>query len=463
MLLIDNVSEFLIRFTEGLEEKEVVSTELASKIRKYIRKEESPSRWHLFLVLSGMLGAITFSAGVYSITSHNWYDFPVWLRCTLGFVPTIVALFFYYKMLSKHPNSVAWIEATSLFLMLMIGASIAIVSQVFHMGGDYEDFILTLLFATIPLFYIKRASGIAFFYLLLALFYMALDIRIDLFDGGGVEFGGNSIWFWIFILALLPHYYMSLNRESKKQSLRFRFLTAIIYVSVFWALMISVDSNRLLWAITYNVGFYLITQRFMGDHFWFRLRFMSLWTQVAVAGLLLLATFRFVIMSTLRSDSIFNMDDWDGGQWYYFLLLVVVMAGIYYNYFKGRAHYENSNKMIIFAPGLILFLMILDFLVGLIFDDYWWLISLVLNAYVFFLAVSVMVSGSEQGRYGKLLYGLGLIALLVIFRYFDVSLGFIWKGLLFMAFGTTFFLINMFMKEKVDQIQRNKKRTIDGK
>ena len=462
MLLLDNVSEYLIGFTERLEDKEIVSTELAGKIRKYIRKEESPSRWHLFLVFSGMLGAITFSAGVYSISSHNWYDFPVWLRCTLGFVPTLAALYFYYRMLTKHPNSVAWIEATSLFLMLMIGASIAIISQVFHMGGDYEDFILTLLFATIPLFYIKRASGIAAFYLLLALLYMALDIRIDLFNGG-VQFGGNSVWFWIFILALLPHYYMSLNTKSKRQSLRFRFLTAILYVSIFWALMVSVESNLLLWALTYNVGFYLLTQRYMGGHFWLRLRFMSVWTQIAIAGLLLLATSRYVIMSTLRSDSIFNMDDWDGGQWYYFILLVVIMAGVYYNYFKGKKHFVDSNQLIIFAPGLIIFLMILDFLVGLVFDDYWWLISLIMNAYVFFLAVTVMVSGSEQGRYGKLLYGLALVALLVTFRYFDVDLGFIWKGLLFMLFGGAFFLINMFVKEKVDQIQRNKKRMIDGK
>lgn len=131
----------MVKFADRLEEKEIVSIDQARKIRKYIRREESPSHWHLFLVLSGMLGAIVFSAGVYSISSHNWYDYPEWLRVFLGFVPTIVALFFYYRMLTKHPNSTAWIEATSLFLMLMIGASIATISRIYHMGGDYEDFI----------------------------------------------------------------------------------------------------------------------------------------------------------------------------------------------------------------------------------------------------------------------------------------------------------------------------------
>ncbi len=463
MLLIDNVSEYLVRFADRLEEKEMVSTDQASTIRKFIRKTENNSAWKLLLIFCGMMGAITVSAGVYSIISHNWYDFPVWLRGVLGFVPTIVALFFYYRMLTKHQNSTVWIEASSLFLMLMIGASIATTTQTYHMSGDYEDFILILLFATIPLFYIKRASGLAAFYLMLALLYLLLDVRIDL-PSLQVDFGGNSVWFWILILALLPHYYMSLQRNKKVQGLRFMFLTFILYVTVFFALMISVESNLLMWAISYNVGFYLIAQRYMGDHFWFRLRFISFLSQFWVAVLLLFATTRTVIMTTLRRDSFFNMDDWDGGQWYYFILLLVVLGGIYYNFFKGREHYEESNKMIVFAPGLLVALMILDFLIDSIFGStWWWLISFIMNAYVFFLAVTVMVSGSEQNRYGKTFYGLILVGSLVFLRYMDVDMGFIWKGLLFFAFGGVFFLINMFVKEKVDQIERNKKRSIDGK
>lgn len=462
MLLLDNVSEYLVRFADRLEEKEIVSTDQASKIRKYVRREESPSLWYLFLVLSGMLGAIIFSAGVYSISSHNWYDYPEWLRVTLGFMPTVAGLFFYYRMLTKHPNSTAWIEGTSLFLMLMIGASIATISRTYHMGGDYEDFILTMLFATVPLFYIKRASGIAFFYLLLALLYLALDIRVDVFTGT-LDFGGNSVWFWIFIVALLPHYYMTMNRDGRAQSLRFRFLTLILYFSIYGALMASVDGNLLVWALAYNVGFYLITQRFASKSLG-SLRLMSFLTQLGIAVLLIGATMRFIIMQTLRRDSFFNMDDYDGGEWYYFLLLLVVLGGIYYNYFKTRDHYENSNKLMIFAPLLIIALMILDFLIDLVFNDtWWWLISLIMNAYVFFLAVTVMVSGSEQGRFLKMISGLFVLAILVTIRYFDVDMGFIWKGLLFMSFGVVFFLINMFVKEKVDQVERNKKRTIDGK
>lgn len=456
-MLQANISEYLVKFTERLEDKELVSSDSAGKIRKYIRAEESPSHWHLFLVLSSLLGVITIAAGVFAIISHNWYDFPVWMQGVLGFVPVIVGLYFYYRMLTKHPNSIAWIETTSLFLMLMTGASIAITSQTYHMGGDYEDFFFTLIIATIPLFYIKKASGIAYFYLGLASAYLSLDASFGFGSDSMVEHGNNSVWFWIFILAFLPHYYMVLNRWKKEQGLRFMFLTLILYSTIFSALIFSVDSNRLLWLITYNVGFYLFAKRYMGDHYWFWRRIMSWVPQLVIAITLLAVSNRFLLMGAFQFDSFFNMDDWSGGQWYYFILLLVVMSGIYYNYWKGREHYEDSNLLIIFSPGLIILLMLFDY----VFDA-WWILSLTINAYILCLAVVTMVNGSEQGKFWKIMAGLILYAILVVVRYFDTDMGFIWKGLLFLGFGGVFLLITMFMKEKVDQIERNKKR-IDGK
>jgi uncharacterized membrane protein len=457
MLLRDNVSEYLIRFTGRLEEKQLVSNDLATKIRKYVRAEESPSQWYLVLILGGILGALTFAAGVYAIISHNWYDFPIWLRGVLGFVPAAAGLFFYYRMLQKHPTSKTWIETTSIFLMLMIGASIATTTQTYHMGGDYEDFLFTMLWVTVPLFYIKRASGIVVFYLLLALIYLAIDVRIDFsLEDSFIDFGSNSVWFWLFVILLLPHYFTSLDRESKEQGFRFRFLTFALYLTVFIAIMMSVDSNRLLWALTYNVGVYVLAHRYMGDHFWFRLRFMSWIPQVIIALILLSITFRFVLYQAFQYDSVMEMDDWGGGQWYYFVLLLVVMAGVYYNYFKGREHFENVNQLVLFAPVFVFLMMIID---GVI--DTWWIKSFMLNLYLFLIAVLTMVSGTEQNRFIKVWYGMLLFAALVVSRYFDTSLGFISKGIFFMLLAGVFFLIVMFLKEKIEHIERNKKRN-DG-
>jgi hypothetical protein len=184
---------------------------------------------------------------------------------------------------------------------------------------------------------------------------------------------------------------------------------------------------------------------------------MSWIPQLVIAFTLLAVSNRFLLMGAFQFDSFFKMDDWSSGQWYYFILLLVVMSGIYFNYFKGKEHYEDSNPLIIFAPGLIVLLMLLDY----VFDA-WWILSLTINVYILCLAVVAMVNGSEQGKFWKILAGLFLYTILVIVRYFDTDMGFVWKGLLFLGFGGVFLLITMFMKEKIDQIERNKKR-IDGK
>ncbi len=455
-MLLENISQYLLDFTGRIESKGVVSAESATKIRKYIRKEESPVRWELFMILGGILGAIFASAGIYAIISHNWYDYPKALRGLFGIVPSLVGLYFYYRMLFFHKNSRVWVEASSLFLMLMIGASMTIISQTYQMDGEFTDFIKIWLVLTIPLFYIARASGIAFFYLILSLILLYADIQINIF-GPGIENGGENYWFWLYFVALLPHFYLSVDWKSRVQGVRVMFLTLIIYITLYQALMYSADSNRLLWAITYNVGFYMFASRFMGGHTWFLSRFMSWIPQISVALTLLALSNQSSLYTLFTFDSIFNMDNWEMGEWYYFILLLVVLGGIYYNYFTSKEHYQDVNKMILFSPLFIIFLMIIDE-----YTVSWWWLTIPTNLYVLMLGVVVMVNGSEDGRFVKVLGGMVLIALLAIIRYIDVDLSFITKGLLFLIFGGMFFLINMFVKEKVEQIERHKRRADEG-
>lgn len=451
--LLDNLSQYLLDFTGRLEEKEIVSAESGAKIRKYIRAEESPARWEIFLIFGALLGAISFSAGVYAITSHNWYDIPVFIRNIFSFIPVGVGLYFYYRMLRYHPHSRAWVEASSLFLMLMIGASIAIASQTYHMSSDFSGFLKVMLLFTIPLFYIKRASFIAFFYLILATVLLFLDVRTNMSVTDPIDFGTSSYWYWLFIFALLPHFYMSLDRKSNEQGLRVMFLTFIMYGFLYYAIMASVDSNRLLWLLTYNVAFYMFAKRYMGGHFFLWTRFMSWLPQISVATTLLFLSNKYVLGLSFGYDSIFKMDDWEAGGWFSFILLVVVLAGLYYNYFKEKTHYENSNQLILLAPIFVFLLMcIVEYI------DTWWFTSIIVNLYILGLAVVIMVNGSEEGRFAKIFAGLVLLAILFTTRYFDMTVGFIFKGLLFMFFGGVFFMINMFVKEKVDQINRFKNR-----
>ena len=231
------------------------------------------------------------------------------------------------------------------------------------------------------------------------------------------------------------------------------FLSLIIYVTLYYALISSVDNNRILWSLVYNVGFYLFANRFMGDHFWFIQRFLSWIPQIGIAVTLLVLSNQSAVSASFQIDSIYNTEFQDGGDWYWFILLLVVTAGVYFNYFRDKAKFQDVNQLIIFSPFFVFLIMTIDN-----YTDSWWLVSLPMNLYIFLIGVVVMVNGSEEGRFIKMLGGLILIAALFIARYFDMSMGYIFKGLLFMAFGGIFFMINMFVKEKVDQVKRHQKR-----
>ena len=118
-----NATQSLLNFADKIEQKEIVSQATAIKIRSYIRKLEDSTPIELFLIVSAIMGALFCSAGIFSIIGHNWDNYPKYVRGIFSVIPALVALYFYYRAIFHHSKSRPWIEASSVFLMLMIGAS----------------------------------------------------------------------------------------------------------------------------------------------------------------------------------------------------------------------------------------------------------------------------------------------------------------------------------------------------
>lgn len=448
-----NSTNNLLDFAKKLEQNEVVSPESGIKIRGFIRKTENPAEWQIFLTIGGILGALFASAGIFALISHNWDDFPKHLKGFFGLVPVLVALYFYYVAITKHKDSKTWIEASSLFLMLMIGASIALVSQTYQMDGDIYKFIKVWLVLTIPLFYIAKASFISFFYLSLTCYFLS-DISID--------FRANSIlevvtcdslsWFWLSILAFLPHFYLALSKKSKTQGLRIVFMSYIIYFVIIAGLTFTIKSNAILWFSTVNVGFYLFGKQFMGDNKYILTRPLQWMSHVTLTAGLIVLSFDFLQYPAFSFDSIFNYDLWQGEQIFSFVLLLIVMGGVYFNFFRAKESFGKVNYLIVVVPFFLIFAMMVDE-----YTTSWWWLSLLINFYVLFLAIMSIINGSADGKIYKMAWGLLVLAVLLCIRYFDNDLGFITKGIVFTGVGGMFFLINLLVKDKVEDIERHQK------
>src|SRR3989338_5676590 len=376
----------LLNFLNSMEQKGVLNAEANGQIQHFLTSKNT-SIGKLFLTLAAIIGSLFLSAGVFAIISHNWSDFPRHVRGVLSFVPSLVALFFYYKAVFKHPKSTSWIEASSLFLMLMIGASIALVSQTYQMDGDFDKFITVWLILTLPLFYIARASGIAIFYLLLSTKFLFPDIQYDWFMPSGMTLNEKYYLFWLFLIAFLPHFYLTLNRKETRQGFRSIYLGWVIAVFLVVTMPFAVKAGYTWWALALIMAFYLVGKKY------YRHNISALGRPFQTMALFHIFYYLINFSNEQFSDLIFRLDEF----------------------------YQV--------------------------DLTWWSF-LIFNIYVLVFGVNAMVMGNRSGSVPYMIYGLFLICFLLWVRYFDMDVSFWLKGILFMIVGGLFFLVHFLSSEE---------------
>ncbi|MEI7726689.1 MAG: GDYXXLXY domain-containing protein [Bacteroidota bacterium] len=110
---------------------EVITQETADKIRVYYNNKGGSSANRLFIVF-GILGAILTWLGITLIIAHNWDDLSRGTKTIFAFVPLLAAQVVCGYTLMKRQSSIAWQESSSAFLFFAVGASIALVSQIYN-------------------------------------------------------------------------------------------------------------------------------------------------------------------------------------------------------------------------------------------------------------------------------------------------------------------------------------------
>ena len=431
----------LINFLNVLEKNGILNFNANQKIQQFL-DYNNKSIGKLFLTLAAVIGALFLSAGVFAIISHNWDDFPKHLRGALSFVPSLVALYFYYLAVFKHANSPSWIEGSSLFLMLMIGASIALVAQTYQMDGDFDKFVIVWLVLTLPLFYIAKASGIALIYLGLTLKFLTPDFDFGLFGPSRFELNTNYYYFWIFFLAILPHFYGTLNKSASRQGFRAIYLAWVIGIVFILALPFAVKAGFLWWGLATLMIFYIVGKRYFRNNVSALGRPLQTLTLFHLFFNLLYFSDDLINDFAFRIDAIDTIGTWTGEQLlFYFIGLFAMIAstGVALILKKKEA---PLNRYVIFTPFLFIFLYLIYCL-----KEYWsfdmeWLGFFVLNFYVLGFGISAMILGNKSNNVFYMIYGLFLVCALLWMRYFDMDLAFWFKGLLFMGVGLMFFLIH---------------------
>jgi hypothetical protein len=77
-----------------------------------------------------------------------------------------------------------------------------------------------------------------------------------------------------------------------------------------------------------------------------------------------------------------------------------------------------------------------------------------MNAWLLLLAIFYIRKGSREDHFGILNSGLVILAILVVCRFFDSTIPFVWRGIFFVVTGIAFFLANYLLLKKRKQLTK---------
>lgn len=143
----------------------LVTAENATALRQ--RHAVDDSQPGVAQLVMGALGALLIGAGLIAVIGYNWDDFTRPVRLLFAFLPLLAAQIFSFRVLQKGDACAAWVRETAALLQaLATGACIALVSQIYNLGGQWPDFLFAWFLLSLPLVWLMRSTSVAIFYLI---------------------------------------------------------------------------------------------------------------------------------------------------------------------------------------------------------------------------------------------------------------------------------------------------------
>jgi uncharacterized membrane protein len=122
------------------------------------------SRWAQ--MVTGSMGALLVGFGLIAVIGYNWDDFSRPVRLLFAFLPLLAAQLWSLRILLRGETMATWVrECAGLLQALATGACLAIVSQMYNLGGEWPDLLFWWMLLSLPLVWVLRSKAVAVFYL----------------------------------------------------------------------------------------------------------------------------------------------------------------------------------------------------------------------------------------------------------------------------------------------------------
>lgn len=406
---------------------EIITRETADKIRDYYHNKGSSSANRLFIIF-GILGAILTGLGITLIIAHNWDELSRGTKTIFAFVPLLAAQIICGYALMKKQGSMAWRESSSAFLFFAVGASIALVSQIYNIPGGTGTFLLTWMLLCLPVIYLMNSSVVSMLYLC-GITYYATQL-------GYWSYPSTIPYpYWLLLLGSLPHYYILYKKKPESNFMVFH--NWLVPLSIIIALGTVAKSAEEFVTIAYFSLFGLFCV--IGDSdFFIQQKPMNngykITGSLGTISLLLILSFDW-FWKHLRIENYQFRDLKTTPEFFAAAIISLLAAGLFY-WQQKRKTLMDINPL-----AMVFILFIVTFILGM----YAPVAVVIINLFVFAIGILTIRDGARKGHLGILNFGLIIITALVICRFFDSDLSFVIRGLLFMGVGIGFFATNFWI------------------
>lgn len=420
-----------IRELDELVANEIITPDVADKIRGYYNRPESSSQGASRLVIAfGIIGALLVGMGIVLIIAHNWDNLSKNVKLAIGLGPMLACHIAVGFLVIKQSTSKAWTESVAVLLVFAVSTAIAIVSQVYNISGDFPKFLMTWTILTLPIIYVLRSWMASLLYWIGITWYAFERIMTY-----GIVW--HDPWlFWPLGFVALPFYISLIRRSPNANSISFHNWVIAGASTIVLGLKHFEAGSELIvpMYITMFSVFILIGQL---PYFASRKLISNAWLIGGSAGTIILLLFlTFEWPDDLAKKQI---EWWLSTPLFVWIFLFLVASALLY-VVGNRIGYRNVlSKSYTFIIFLVLFL------IGL------WHPTLsrgLTNILLLALGVYTIREGALANQLWKMNYGLLILSILIACRFFDTDMSFVIRGLLFVAIGAGFFIMNVYMVRK---------------
>lgn len=406
----------------------ILSPEAASRLRDHYRSIEAGSRRNLAVLFFSILGTLLVGGGIILLLAHNWDSLSRPARVAISFIPLLGMQLLGVWVILRRRAVAAWRESVGIGLTLAVSLSIALISQTYNVPGDLGDFLLTCILLSIPVVYLLNAATPVV--LLLA--------AISAWAGESGASGTAVIGFWTLMACLLPYFLMMKRTHAHptwKGLLGWSFALALIVGSAFTMHdVVPYGLIPVFGALSATLVILGGSEPLQGQA-WSR-SFRTVGSLGAV-GLSLVLTFPDLWVD-LRPKA------WPATQSAVEILAlamtgaVVLCAPTLLVMFRRRMTRKTlalaGVSVVSLAAWLTIWIGSPDMVSPLAF-----------NLYLFGLGLLFLVEGVSGGSLSGANSGMAILTLLIAVRFFDPSISFVIRGLLFIAIGAGFLVTNLYL------------------